>query len=111
MIEAKDLRVGNCIKSFVKDDWVLNVVDPQNIEDCYCDNSFFNKYYQAIPLTSDVLEKCGGKQVSLMDDTSLQWRIGDFIIKDWEIERLKYLHVLQNWYYYRTFGEELEYKQ
>ena len=111
MIEVKDLRVGNCIEVFVKDEWLLNVVNADDIRECYYDNRFFNTFYHAIPLTSEVLEKCGGKQVALMDDTSMQWKIGDFIIKDWEIEKLKYLHVLQNWYYYRTFGEELEYKQ
>jgi hypothetical protein len=64
MIQATDLRIGNWL-SF------CNMIEPQRyvqvtgrfLAPFNQDDNTVNDYYQPIPLTSDILEKCGFEEV------------------------------------------------
>lgn len=117
MIKANELRIGN---------WVKFITVPVQFTGmaCYGEGMWnmrnkklmplFNynghEYYQAdwdslhpIPLTPEILEKCGLKEPS----GTFAWKFspaGEVINV-----KCKYLHQLQNLYFALT-GEELEYK-
>ena len=65
MIKANELRLGNALEYLVEDcvdnssEWMLNIVDTADIVDAASNESIFNKYYRPIPLTPEILEKCG----------------------------------------------------
>lgn len=111
MIQANELRIGN---------WVNHVNEyPAQIRAYDFEHSNFHKI-NPIPLTPEVLEKCGFVGVkSRVNDSIHKYRKGGieiflpeygFCYYDgdcWTI--VKSLHQLQNLYFALT-GEELEYK-
>jgi hypothetical protein len=66
-MEANELRLGNLCEYFIQDNvekdyWVKNKIDIQDLELCLKEKEYFNKLYRPIPLTDEVLEKCGLKK-------------------------------------------------
>lgn len=120
MIQANELRIGNALEYFVEDslsesEWILNIVDADDIA-LACKDKYFNKYYRSIPLTPEILEKCGAIVYEFDNGLGNQYRIKDrlFVIRDGNIVDygssviIKHLHQLQNLYFALT-GEELNY--
>ena len=111
MIKSNELRIGNTILYVERIVTIKNAVELHNAID-----SSTNILYSPIPITPEILEKCGF-------DLSLAYRINDFSFEWYEIPKcvtvfykkvcievhVKYLHQLQNLYYSLT-NEELEFK-
>jgi hypothetical protein len=113
MMDAKELRIGNCIFSH---DVNMNVsIAAGGIEDVEKNPERYNP----IPLTPEILEKCGfERQVDEnsedcfyipISETFLEIRITDKTswIGEVYLPETKYVHQLQNLYFALT-GEELE---
>lgn len=105
MIKEKDLRVGNLV---LYDDKLFEV----DVIVTFADNDF-----NPIPLTPEILEKCGFEKVyqSYVLDKFFLYN-GPDVAGDWWFKmseavgftvKIKYLHQLQNLYYALT-GEELK---
>ena len=120
MIDAKDLRIGNWVKFLNK----TFQVGAGTIEDCQKANDSDSPYkYEPIPLTPEILEKCGFERGIIFINRGLELQIdfyknridaritlldnfdGD---KGADIIEIKYLHDLQNLYYALT-KQELNY--
>lgn len=116
-LQANELRVGNfllyngnilkvtCIDLDLDDEGVALV--------CFQDSNPVELNYGKvlpIPLTPEILKKCGSQQKSIMGTNEPHWKIGNYLLSDSEINRMGSLHFLQNWYYFKTFGEELNYQ-
>ena len=118
MIQANELRVGNALEYFVEDslaesEWILNIVDADDIA-LACKDEYFNKYYRPIPLTPEILEKCGFRNYDLIKwdtDAMLIIKNGDgyLYLANQRHVNIFYLHQLQNLYFALT-GEELTFK-
>jgi hypothetical protein len=123
MIKANELCVGNWIYGLVKNkDFgkILNKIpfkikDGEHI-DIVCNNTNQSDFIECIPLTTEILEKCGfqkkdiffeKKPLGIYINTETididVWYIGAVRLKT---KHLKYLHQLQNLYFALT-GEEL----
>lgn len=133
MIKANELRLGNYFEYLVEDklsdpqsEWVLNVIDAQDIMQCDSINDYFNNHYRPIPITEKVLFQCGlyqikGSKIYSINDayklkiienngfssSCLLYKkyVGNLIVS---ITYVSYLHQLQNIYFALT-GEELQY--
>ena len=128
MIDTKELRLGNWVRLIsVTDDNNYQIVD--SIANCspyrsvgLAGNLIVNYADQidAIPLTPEIIEKCGFKRSSVNifehDDLSIKIAIslpgengyekGRLYMKSWFImEPPKYLHTFQNIYYALTQTE------
>lgn len=134
MIKPNELRIGNALEYFVEDslaesEWILNIVDADDIA-LACKDEYFNKYYRPIPLTPEILEKCGFEKIESqkqygwyisIGNRELCWCYADYISLEFKVGQLddfgdtikdincKYLHQLQNLYFALT-GEELTFK-
>lgn len=119
MIQAKELRLGNWIKVYgdVTCAWNLSSDDDVNDEGN-------GDHIQPIPLTPEILEKCGfekqddgdgGYYLELLSANGFLFVAGDkkgytdVFIDLWEQLRVRYLHQLQNLYFALT-GNEINYK-
>ena len=134
MIQANELRIGNWVtynqESVDKGTEIIpikvpciNVEAAVSLDDGFTNSYFFNEI-NPIPLTPEILVKCGFKKLNnawVPIDYSatdyLKWSFTIWDNKDGTyrynsaefIPELKYLHQLQNLYYALT-GEELIYK-
>ena len=142
-MKANELRIGNLIASGVKynDTSVVGKVLSIGLEECafeqiYCEcpesfEWFFKDNYCGIPLTPEILEKCGFKKrrdgeylysIDLDKHISIVVNKDNFfpmLLQDAEFSGgelnvyfcnlINYLHQLQNLYFALT-GEELELK-
>lgn len=127
MINATELRVGNAVNYLIKDDlderkeWYdTYYIDADDIKECVEDNEVFNKFHKPIPLTEEILLKCGFSEKNkwffkggimlgyITTDENLQceWNSG-WDEPKWNLIDIKYLHQLQNLYFAMT-GKELE---
>lgn len=117
-MEAKELRIGNLLEYFIEDkiggnSWVTNVVDHEDISLAIKDE-YFNKYYRPIPLTIDILLKCGATKLK---GDSIQYRVGNRLLilrnnfyYDYATDvKLEFVHKFQNFIYALT-EKELEIK-
>ena len=128
-MEANELRIGNYCEYYIEDKmeksdpgfWVNNKIDLQDIECCLNNKEHFDKFYRAMPLTEEILEKCGfsfekhwRKRIANLDfficslgnmDEFYLLQFGSCGI----MPPCKYLHQLQNLYFALT-GTELEFK-
>lgn len=129
MLKANELRIGNWINLSVNPNInfygkVLSIGSlEQEFEQiyCECEESFewaFKDNYSGIPLTSEIMERCGFR------DTMSYYSKGQFFLTKMYllngveicynagtagIRTIKYLHQLQNLYFSLT-GSELEIK-
>lgn len=104
MIKASDLRIGNIF--LIHGDYLPIAA---GAIDAFHRNVYeFTKDIYPIPLNPNILEKCGAKNVQIMGSNEPHWEIGNYLVSQSEINRMQYLHFLQNWYYFKTFGEELK---
>lgn len=55
MIKPEDLRTGNLL--IYGDE--TKKISPSHISECYLHNEVFNDKYKPIPITPEILEKCG----------------------------------------------------
>jgi len=124
-MEAKELRIGNYVNH--KDNWSYR--QPKNdFKEFYFkwDDSDFHamlectldiKDMEPIPLTEDILLKCGFEVYEFDNGQSNQYRFKDrlIVIRDNKFVDygtsviLNYVHTIQNLYFALT-GEELEVK-
>jgi len=123
MIKAHELRVGNWVKNkidtYVK---VLNIQE-ETINQIFDDDgvvgSYRIDYFEPIPLTPEILEKCGLSNVWIKESWIIVEDRFDLELfgyamkvrnsshtKEIEFAYFKYLHQLQNLYFALT-GEEL----
>lgn len=129
-MEANELRIGNLLKAdigFVKVESILG--GTMRIYAHSLDEAYLADYpkddLHPIPLSAELLEKCGGKEI--MSDT--YWAIGKEVLlnfdscwwwtNEWEFDHnnepyshvgfkgIQYLHQLQN-LYYCLCGKELD---
>lgn len=126
MINAKELRIGNWVTYHGETDMPcqLDAQDIFNIATGYMDN---DKIHSPIPLTPEILEKCGFTVASdkeyggwitpfygIFKDNAFRIRVnacGEFYYSPDKYANpiyLRFLHHLQNWFFALT-GEELEY--
>lgn len=125
MIAANQLRIGNWVK-YHDDDTLFKVVEIDTLG-MRVENDEQNTWieydcFSPIPLTPEILEKCGFAywelDIDCTDPSDAYWvhRKFKFGIDNlsWTVQkigvRVKYLHQLQNLYFALT-GEELNYKQ
>ncbi len=133
-LQAKDLRIGNWIasgKEFKDTSIIGKVLEIGNEERefeqiyCMCEESFewfFKDNYCGIPLTHELLERCGFKKVEeeALVETYDAPGFDLWIFKSRDGNYYDYhtpdggkpligLHDLQNWYRFRT-GSELDVK-
>lgn len=128
-IEASELRYGNVFEYLIKDslderkEWYdTHYIDVYDIKECAEDNEVFNKFHKPIPLTEEILLKCGFEKKQHKIDIFEMGRIriwigsrGQFIAYLIEedstnahfINSYQYLHQLQNLIHALT-GKELE---
>ena len=116
-MEANELRLGNYCEYYIEDKmekhdpgfWVRNKIDLQDIECCLKNKEHFDKFYRAIPLTPEILEKCGFK----LDLKCIKYKGKLYRKKSVTVSidsgRTNQLHTLQNLYFAIT-GTELEIK-
>lgn len=82
MIAANDLRIGNLFEYNTSEGWELNTIDHEDIRQCVESNEYFNEYYRPIPLTEDMLLKCGFEQRKSL--SSIEYFIGtNEVTYDW----------------------------
>ena len=122
-MKAQELRIGNYIKFQVIDRERIIKVDARFFRSVAIsresneieDNDELSDYYQPIPITPEILEKCG-----FISHAINYYHLGEFYISYANIGLFEYrhrdtyvifkhLHQLQNLYYALT-GEELNYK-
>jgi hypothetical protein len=136
MIQDKDLRIGNEFEYLIEDaisgnEWVRNTINWEDIKYCYYHKKNFNLIYRPIPLTPEILEKCGFKKIEnsvqfgwyiSVSNRLLCWCYSDVVsieFKNGQCDEYnnhtffdfpcKYLHQLQNLYFALT-NEELTFK-
>ena len=116
MITANELRLGNLVRDIHSSDKFF--ADVRKLDKARCYYGLFHSAYEdlvPIPLTPEILEKCGfeDKEYTLeKDGIVLSW--ASRIISTGErcgisvdgAEHINSLHLLQNYYYFKT-GEEL----
>jgi len=123
MIDARELRIGNIVKTDIDSYHKITIEDLQNLlDDCQDD------FYQLIPLTEEILLKCGFEFINTTNQYGwyksasnrfLCWCYSEFIslepitIIDGFNDTLfefdcKYLHQLQNLYWCLCW-EELDF--
>lgn len=114
MIQPNELRIGN---------WVKDKRDNKQYQFVRINPEFWDAtFFEPIPLTPEVLEKCGLKDVWIKNSWMIVEDVSDGETFGWamkvrnasytreiEFAYFKYLHQLQNLYFALT-GEELEYK-
>jgi len=122
MIAANELRIGNYIVSRngevkkvenVQKNSFNQIMDSDDVS-----GSYLLSHYSGIPLTPEILEKCGFDKngyLKLTNNIRLEWSFGnDFWLSNTEgetlftFENVTSLHQLQNLYFTLT-GEELTY--
>ena len=132
MLKANELRIGNFIKfhNHLETEKVITVnarffsslAGGRSLEEMKSDEELSN-YYSGIPLTLEILEKCGwGKSDEHEIGTNMLNENNDGLYFDYHFKRfrmdfgdnsdirmphIQYLHQLQNLYYSLT-GDELE---
>jgi len=135
MIDAKDLRIGNWINLSLRQDLPIygKVLSIGSLEQefeqvyCECEESFewaFKDNYTGIPLTPEILEKCGFERGIKSINEGLELQIDFYknsidaritLLDNFDGDRsadiieTKYLHELQNLYYALT-KQELNYQ-
>lgn len=128
MIQANELRIGNWISynnNHVQVFELPYLIDIDEGKEAYLVNSVWLNEHKPIPLTPEILEKCGFEKYTentgapINDDIEYwhnQFDVffdvhGALILKDFHfnINRPKYLHQLQNLYFALT-GTELNYQ-
>jgi len=122
MIKANELRIGNWTNDTrtISDRTLMqNVFHPTQIQKI--EKDYINKFFEPIPLTPEILEKCGFTEfyrsewqikfeyptnrydmIVVFKNSRIMLFYGDTYLKD-----IESLHDLQNTYYSFT-GEELE---
>ena len=129
MLKANELRIGNFIKfhNHLETEKVVTVnarffsslAGGRSLEEMKPDEELSN-YYFGIPLTTDILKKCGFiekkdwyyKEKFLLgfltteDNLQAEWKFGG-VDGVWNLINIKYLHQLQNIYHALT-GVELK---
>ena len=102
MIQANECRIGNWIfNDDVKMEYQLTSYGILTLEQSPENRS-------PIPLTPEILEKIGERK-AVLGDSTIHWKIGDFLYSENCFHLSKGLHWLQNYHYFRT-GEELTFK-
>lgn len=103
MIQATDLRVGNKVHYDTGESIEVHTIDWNDIKMAELNNRMFNINHKPIPITEDILLKCGFVRIN-----SGWFRLGNLAINisfdtewggNWMGIRLKYLHELQNLYW------------
>lgn len=132
MIKASDLRVGNTLQYFIGEDgceWESTTLDWQDIKWAQEKNDNFNLVHKPIPLTPELLEKCGfewetekhshlemetvaGHLLTFYYDKGILESIQFYTVDSSEAyfhppDNFRFLHQLQNLYFALT-GSELE---
>lgn len=111
-MRATELRIGNLLNYHTAEGEVLpTVIDWQDLKWISEDPKGFNLVHSPIPLTEEILLKCGYATCSFRDNHFVIkghtiWKCNDLFICDKNGIVLKYLHQLQNLYHALT-GEEL----
>lgn len=120
MIQANELRIGNKIKfnNYLEKERIVTVnarffsslAGGRSTEEMKPDEEI-NNYYSGIPLTPEILDKCGlmgGGMFPAIEYFTLE--SGSLFFEGYYTTvDIKYLHQLQNLYFALT-GEELEVK-
>ena len=116
MIKANELRIGNLIYNPVQK--INFQADIQAISNVWYNYTRIQDlHYQPIPLTEELLKKCGFKWINhalRKENISIRYLSKNYEIfisneKRRFVIQLKYVHQLQNLYFALT-GEELEIK-
>lgn len=114
MIKANELRIGNFIKNFKNE---IHCVKEIRVD--YWSNkpgsfqTFSFEKSNGIPLTPEVLEKCGFDENGKLNHFKIGYDNDDFVKAQMSVQfqdtmiKVKYLHQLQNLYFALT-GNELE---
>lgn len=113
MVKANELRIGNVTVNPSTGKYsVISSMDISDIE-----NGYKERY--GVPLTPEILEKCGfeiplgsGKVFRLNKFAVIIWPTGVITVeyKNIEIRQIYFLHHLQNFFFWNSDGEELEFK-
>src|SRR6185312_9286781 len=113
MIKANELRIGNYIQGGIINSigYKIGVQGNSSKEVFYIHESTL----QPIPLTPEILERCGFEKHGEKDE--IRYYLNDFYFEDISLKRdecfianVEYLHQLQNLYFALT-GQELEFTQ
>ena len=119
MVKANELRIGNWIGNVISDKpYKVEIIKAQAVKNgiFYTVNELLQEHLTPIPLTPEILEKCGfvSKDMAdigifiylkISDDITINWNQGSMWLFDYNTN-IKYLHSLQNLIHALT-GEEL----
>lgn len=122
-ITAQQLRIGNILECKIQDElderkeWhEPYTIDAEDILACSIDEKGFNEWQRPIPLTEEILIKCGFDHIQSMLFIKDYIRIyldddGEFTVNNINGETVEYrhLHTLQNIFWLLT-GKDLIYK-
>lgn len=110
-MKANELRIGNWVEQ--PNDGVTRVTAILNDLQIKTETGYIDKYCRPIPLTEEILLKCGFRKLDKYTFVKNKWfvykRKRGFVTASKQREvKFDYVHLLQNWYYFNTNGEELE---
>jgi len=129
MIDAKDFRIGNCF-FYLKEQCIVTGIKYEPVIKKYrvylksletgLEIGKMQQWIEPIPLTPDVLKKCGFKvdlfSANLYHAPDDYWQVyiddtgGVFRMPGTSLAKIKYLHQLQNLYFFISGGTEINYK-
>jgi hypothetical protein len=119
MIQPNEIRIGNILNYTTDEDGLFTTtIDWQDIKYCIEKNKDFNRHHSPIPLTEEVLLKCGFAEKTnkvyptfSKNELDLVSIRGEYFRAKPPIDvEIKSLHQLQN-LFFALEGKELEYKR
>jgi hypothetical protein len=107
-MKAEELRIGNCVYNGFNEVIKISSIISQNNT-----SGYLLETLKPIPLTKEILLKCGAEKYEFDNGQPNQYRVGSrlFVIRNGAIydygsdTKLNYLHELQNLYYSLTKTE------
>ncbi len=104
MLQAKDCRIGNWVNFHYS---ISGETKPVQIFPSWFNNDADIRDSSPIPITPEILMKCGATEEGIHGQSWISYRIGDFIYDLTDPQLSKGLHWFQNYHYFKT-GEELQ---
>jgi len=103
-MKPNELRIGNYINDYYNQDIIVSIDILIRVQKCYDNRKQFQNIYSPIHLNEYWLKKAGAQLKTSGSSTKAMWFINNYEIPEW----IKYVHELQNWYYWHFKKIELK---